>query len=115
MFVYSLLVKKYKTSLIFVMLFIINYTALSSSGNIFLSESYDGNEKIELVFDNQPDISGSFSQKDAIFGSLILAENVTASYVKIEEKLPMTIIKVDLRKIKNKRSAFCRPFCLLSG
>ena len=83
------------------MLFIINYTALSSSGNIFLSETYDGSKKIELVFDKNPEITGSFSQDGAVFGSLILADNITASYVNIKEDYPMTIIKVDLRKIKN--------------
>lgn len=102
MFGYSVIVKKYKTSLIFIMLFLINYTALSASGNIFLSESYDGNRKIELVFDENMEISSNLDKDSTLSGSLVLADNITAPFIKIEKKHPITIIKVDLREIMPK-------------
>ena len=102
LFVYSLLVKKYKNCLIFMMLFIINYTALSSSGNIFLSDSHNGNKKIELSFDQSSDILGSFNKNNLNKGSLILANNVVAHYVKIAEENPITIIKINLSDIDSK-------------
>lgn len=101
MFGYSLIVKKYKISLIFIMLFLINYTALSASGNIFLSESYDGKQKIELVFDENLEISSSLPKDSGLAGSLVLADNITAPFIKGEKNHPITIIKVDLRKIKS--------------
>ncbi len=102
MIVYSVIVKKYKVTLIFVMLFIINYTALSASSNIFISDSYDGNKKIRLVFDNTSDISGDFNTTKTSSGSLILANNTIAPYVKISDKNHMTIIKIDLAKANTK-------------
>ena len=102
LFIYSLAVKKIKTSLIFLMLFIINYTALSASGNIFLSDSYDGDNKFELTFDDTTDINGNFYGAKTSTGTLILANNITASYIKITEKTPMTIIKVDLKGLETK-------------
>lgn len=102
LFVYSIIVKKYKVCLIFMMLFIINYTALSSSGNIFLSDSYKGNKKLELVFDKSSDIAGNFKNLKLNKGSLVLAGNITAPYVKIEDVNPMIIIKVDLNNVSTK-------------
>ena len=96
MIVYSIVVKKYKTTLIFIMLFIINYTALSASGNIFISDSYDGNKKIKLSFDKNSDIIGDFYNAKTSSGSLILANNTIAPYIKIDDKNPMTIIKINL-------------------
>lgn len=96
MFIYSAIVKKYKVCLIFVMLFIINYTALSSSCNIFLSDFYDGNKKIELTFDNKPDITGKFNNAKINKGALVFENNVIAPYIKIENENPMMIIKINL-------------------
>ena len=102
MLIYSAIVKKYKICLIFMMLFIINYTALSSSGNIFLSDFYDGNKKIELTFNNHSDVSGKFGDAKINKGALVFADNITAPYIKIENENPMMIIKVNLRNIKTK-------------
>ena len=97
MLVYSLIVNKHKISLIFVMLFIINYTALSSSGNIFLSDTYNGTKKIKLSFDDALNISGDFYTSEINTGSLILSDNLIAPYVKIKKDTPMTILKIDLK------------------
>ena len=102
MIVYSIIVKKYKVSLIFVMLFIINYTALSASSNIFISDSYDGSKKIELTFDKASDVTGIFNAAKVNSGSLILANNTIAPYVKINDKNHMTIIKINLSKANTK-------------
>lgn len=102
MIVYSLIVKKHKLTLIFVMLFIINYTALSSSSNIFLSDSYEGTKKIKLSFDNTADVYGYFNKEKTSSGSLILADNVIAPYTKIKGNKPMTIIKINLDKYSSK-------------
>ena len=102
MIVYSVIVKKYKIALIFVMLFIINYTALSASGNIFISDSYDGNKKIRLTYDGASDLTGDFYNAKISSGSLILANNTIAPYIKIDDKNKMTIIKINLNKINSK-------------
>ena len=102
MIVYSLIVKKHKLTLIFVMLFIINYTALSSSSNIFLSDSYEGTKKIKLSFDNTADVDGYFNKEKTSSGSLILADIVIAPYTKIKGNKPMTIIKINLGKYSSK-------------
>ena len=100
--VYSFIVKKYKLTLIFVMLFIINYTALSASSNIFLSDTYNGSKKINLIFDNTTDVTGDFNKANTSSGSLILADNIIAPYIRIGSKNPMTIIKIDLTKSNTK-------------
>ena len=100
---YSFFVKKYKISLIFVMLFIINYTALSASGNIFISDSYEGDRKIKLTFDSTSDVIGNFNDVETSSGFLILSDNSIVPYVKILGDKPMIIIKLDLSKIKTKK------------
>ena len=102
MLTYSFFVKKYKTALIFVMLFIINYTALSSSSNIFLSDTGEGKKQISLVFDNTLDINGNFYGDTVSSGSLVLADDVIASYVKIKNNTPAIILKVNLNNISSK-------------
>ena len=103
MVVYSLIVNKYKISLIFIMLFIINYTALSSSGNIFLSDTYNGTKKIKLSFDNNLHVSGDFYTSETNAGSLVLADNLIASYIKIKKDTPMTILKINMENTSLKQ------------
>lgn len=99
MFIYSLIANKYKVSLIFVMLFIINYTVLSASGNIFLSDTYNGTKKIKLTFDESLNINGDFCGSETNTGSLILADKVIAPYIKIKNNTPLTIVKINLKDV----------------
>ena len=51
----ALIAKKIKTSVLFTLIFLINYTTLSMSGNIFLPERFNGKNSLHMVFaENQP-------------------------------------------------------------
>lgn len=98
LFIYALLVKKYKISLFFALIFLINYTSLSASGNIFLSDHFEGREHLDLTFDVRQNLSDSLDKDQlSAAGSLIVAHRYVAPYVIIGKQKPLTLVRVDFR------------------
>lgn len=100
LFLYALWRRKYKFILFFALAWLINYTTLSSSANIFLSDKFDGSRRLELEFTPGQELAALFKQEDiAASGSLIIAGKYTASYVVVGRDEPLTIIQVEFVKI----------------
>lgn len=101
---YSLLIGRYKTALIFVVMFLVDYTQLSSSVNLFSSDKYSGSKNVELVFASETDFSKSFSESKKSSGVLILAKDYLAPYVKASfDGSLVTFIRVDFRGANGKQ------------
>lgn len=100
--VLSLYARSFKTSAIFLLSFIICYTNLNSSCNIFLSDSFSGKDTINLTFSpNEPFLYPSSSTIEAR-GTLILAERHQAFYTTTKEPHPLTIIQVNFKSATQK-------------
>ena len=98
--VYALIVKKYKPAIIFCLVFIISYTTLSSSVNLFISDKFQGVNNINLVYDSKKSLAEEFSKGIVSSGAIILADKFISPYVTIDKNSPVTIIRVNLNDAK---------------
>ena len=87
----------------FAIVLILNYTILAISGNIFLSNSFDGNNVCNITFAPHHLFSENFS-KDKIIssGSLVVAKKYISPYVILNEGKPIAFIRVDFRGAKRR-------------
>lgn len=98
--IYSAFVKKYFQTFIFFLCFILNYTLLSASGNIFFSDNFQGRKLLTLYFskdDTAP--AANFSQEDILSsGTVLLSHHYIAPYTIVDiAGKPLTLLKVDFR------------------
>lgn len=98
-FISSCIAKRFNYALLFFTFFIICYTNLSSSSNIFISDySFNSNNPIRLsTVSNQ----SSFVQPADYLsqGTLLLYNNLSADYVIAATPVPTTIIRLNLPKL----------------
>lgn len=96
--VYSTFIKRYKIAVFFALFFLINYTTLSSSTNLFFPDKFVGSKNIELNFASNIDLSNYFHENKEASGAIIIAKKFVAPYVIIKENNSLlTLIKVDFR------------------
>ncbi len=96
--IYSVVIKRYKIALIFALFFLVNYTILSSSINIFFPDTFIGVKNIKLKFGPDVDLSKEFLNKKETSGAIILAKKFVAPYVVIKDNdVALTMVMVDFR------------------
>ena len=98
--VYALIVKKYKPAIIFCLVWVISYTTLSSSVNLFMSDKFHGFNNINLTYGIKKSLADEFSKDAVSSGAIILADKFISPYVTIDKNSPVTIIKVNFNDAK---------------
>ena len=94
--VYSIFIRRYKIAGFFALFFMINYTTLSSSTNLFFPDTFVGSRNIELNFASNVDLSNYFHENKEASGAIIIAKEFVAPYVIIKENNSLlTLVKVD--------------------
>lgn len=101
--IYSVWVKKYKPAIIFCFIFIVSYTTLGSSVNLFIPDKFIGNSNVELKFIPNTSLSKEFIPDNLSSGAVVLANEFIVPYVIINKGSPLTIIRVDLRQASHKQ------------
>ena len=98
--IYAAFVKKYFQTFVFFLCFILNYTLLSASGNIFFSDTFQGQNNLTLYFSKNDTVPpANFAQEDILSsGTVLLSHNYRAPYTIIDVAgKPLTLLKVDFR------------------
>lgn len=95
--VYAMFVKHFRHAVLFGLIFAVSYTALSSHGNIFLSERFDGNKELELQFTPDDDWTETLQAEKLAGGTLIVAYHYVVPYIVVDKDAKLTVLKVDFR------------------
>ena len=101
LFLYTMIIKHFGQAIMFALILALNYTILTISGNIFLSDSFKGQDTCEINFDSQRLLSDSFSKDNIISsGTLIVAQKYISPYIVLNKENPLAFIRVDFREAK---------------
>jgi hypothetical protein len=100
LFVYALFVRHFRHAVLFGLIFAIGYTALSSHGNIFCSEKFNGNKELELLFAPDEDWSTALKADKIAGGTLVVAHHYVVPYIMVDKEARVTLLKVDFRGAK---------------
>ena len=94
--------RKYRAVLFFGLLLLINFTVLSSSTNIFLSDDFNGKQALTFAFvpEGKP-LLGSADANVISAGSVIINHHYTAPYVVLNYTTPITLVMVDFRQAQD--------------
>lgn len=96
--IYALVVQKYRQAFLFLFPLILSYTLLSSAGNIFISDTFNGEESLTLSFGDDTAPLASFSPDELLSsGSVLLANRYTAPYAVIDKGRPLTLLRVNFK------------------
>lgn len=99
--VYSLWRRRYKSAIFFACFFLINYTYIAASANIFISDKFNGKQNLVLFFNPDKPLFDQLKNEEIMSsGSVFLANRYKTPFVRIKKNIPLTIVRVDLPNTK---------------